>query len=47
MSPEMKKWATTSAYDMVSSSPAGLAKVQADESERTGRVVRAAGIEPE
>jgi tripartite-type tricarboxylate transporter receptor subunit TctC len=47
MSPEMKKWSATSAYDMISSSPAGLAKVQADESERTGRVVRAAGIEPE
>jgi tripartite-type tricarboxylate transporter receptor subunit TctC len=45
--PELKEWGNNAVFDMVPSSPAGLAQIQAAESERTRRVVRAAGIEPE
>ena len=47
LTPEIKQWGDNAVFDMVSSSPAGLAQVQSAESERTRRVVRAAGIVPE
>ena len=47
LTPELKQWGENAVFDMVSSSPVGLAQVQAAESERTRRVVRAAGIVPE
>ncbi|HSW16853.1 MAG TPA: tripartite tricarboxylate transporter substrate binding protein, partial [Ramlibacter sp.] len=46
-SPELKEWGNNAVFDMVASTPAGLAQIQAAESERTRRVLRAAGIEPE
>jgi len=46
-SSEMKAWGEKAVFDMVASSPTGLAESQAAESDRTRRVVRAAGIVPE
>lgn len=46
-SPELRDFGTGAVFDMVASTPAGLAQAQAAESERTRKVVRAAGIVPE
>ncbi|WPB55920.1 tripartite tricarboxylate transporter substrate binding protein [Xylophilus sp. GOD-11R] len=45
--PEMKTFETTNVTTIVTSTPEGLARFQAEETEKTGRVIRAAGIEPE
>jgi tripartite-type tricarboxylate transporter receptor subunit TctC len=45
--PQYKAFQARNAGEVAVSSPEGLARFQAAESEKTGRVVRAAGIEPE
>lgn len=45
--PELQDWGKHSVFNVLASSPAELAQLQAAESERTSGVVRAAGIEPQ